>query len=146
MGVLSAFFTALFGVEIKRTLAHIANNLWELNYIVNLVSCIVLVPFIFVFNEHETIAKYDGLKNASFWLVLASSGLLGFLLGLATAFQIHMISPLPSNISGVAKLLLTTVLGVVWFSERKNIPWWLSNLVILAGVVCYTIARHLKKA
>ena len=105
LGVISSFFSALNGVQIKQTLLSLANKLGEINYLINLISSVVLVPFIYLFNEHENIIRFHGLFHIHFWFILISSGLLGFLLGLSVTFQIQVTSPLTANISGIKNFI-----------------------------------------
>ncbi len=73
---------------------------------------------------------------------MSSSGVIGFLLGLATTFQMHHTAPLTANISGVTKSCMQTLLGVFWFSEIKTLLWWTSNALVITGATSYSIVRH----
>ncbi len=142
LGILSSFFGALNGVYIKKTINILNNNLWEMNLLTNLVTLIVLLPLIYIFDEVNNIVEFKGLWLLSFWYALFISGLFGFLLGLAISFQIKVTSPLTSNISGVAKSCIQTVAGVIYYVEFKTLIWWLSNFFVLAGATLYSFARN----
>jgi GDP-fucose transporter C1 len=139
---MSSFFGVLNGIYLKKTLDILDANLWELNYYINLVSSLVLLPISFIFKEHEKIFEFEPLLTLWFWILLISSGLIGFLLGLATTFQMHQTAPLTANISGVTKSCMQTLLGVFWFTERKTLLWWTSNVLVILGAISYSIVRH----
>lgn len=139
---MSSFFGVLNGIYLKKTLDVLDANLWELNYYINLVSSLVLLPISFIFNEHDNILVFEPLTTLWFWFLMVSSGLVGFLLGLATTFQMHQTAPLTANISGVTKSCMQTLLGVFWFSEMKTLLWWTSNTLVIIGATSYSIVRH----
>ena len=142
LGILSSFFGTLNGVYIKKTLVHLDYNLWELNYFINLASSLVLLPVSFMFKEYVNIFDFSKLYTLDFWFLMCLSGVVGFLLGLATTFQMHQTVPLTANISGVAKSCIQTVLGVFYFDEHKTLLWWTSNMLILLGASSYSVVRH----
>ena len=140
-GVLSSFFGALNGVYIKKSF-QVLKNLWELNFLLNIISTVTLVPVIYMCNEHERISQFPYLMSFNFWNALCLSGLLGFLVGLAVSFLIQMTSPLTANISGVAKSCIQTIIGVIYFNESKTFIWWSSNMLVLLGAASYSIIRN----
>jgi solute carrier family 35 (GDP-fucose transporter), member C1 len=142
LGIISSFFGVLNGIYLKKTLDILDANLWELNYYINLISSLVLLPVSFVFYEHVNIFEFEPLYTFQFWLLMSSSGVIGFLLGLATTFQMHHTAPLTANISGVTKSCMQTLLGVFWFSEIKTLLWWTSNALVITGATSYSIVRH----
>jgi solute carrier family 35 (GDP-fucose transporter), member C1 len=141
-GVLSAFFSALTGVYIKKTIKLLNDDLWKLNFYNNLYASLAILPIIFYQREQERIIQFEGLTSCYFWFILSLTGFLGFLVGYATSLQIQLTSPLTHNISGTTKSCLQTVLGVVYFLETKTFLWWLSNVFILIGAFLYSVVRN----
>ena len=52
-GVLSAFFSALTGVYIKKTIKLLNDDLWKLNFYNNLYASLAILPIIFYQREQE---------------------------------------------------------------------------------------------
>ena len=54
---------------------------------------------------------------------------------------VQVTSPLSHNVSGTAKACCQTIIAVVYNSDVKSVLWWLSNVMVLAGSMFYTIVR-----
>ena len=142
LGILSSLFGVLYSIYLKKTLQPLENNLYELNYFLNLISVLILLPVSIMFGEAPNLFGYELLYSPYFWFLMTLSGLVGFLLGLAVTFQMHHTQPLTANISGVSKSCLQTLMGVFWFDEHKTLLWWTSNGFVLLGATAYAFVRH----
>lgn len=94
--------------------------------------------------EVSEVTSFDGLLSSSFWIMMVAGGIFGFAIGYVTGLQIQVTSPLTHNISGTAKACTQTLIATYWFSESKQLLWWLSNGIVLAGSTAYTRVRQLE--
>ncbi len=141
-GVLSSFFSPLNSVYVKKSIKLVSNDLWLMNFWLNLSAVILAFPLIFIFDEHRKIMTYSAIYDPFFWVVLVISGVLGFLVGYVTSLQIQVTSPLTHNISGTAKSYVQTLLGVIIYDEKKTLLWWISNFFVFAGAALYSYVRN----
>ena len=104
-GVLSSLFIALHAVLIKASLPHCNNSTIELAYWSNLGSAVMVVPFILLNDELETLAH---LVRSTEWdsktFVYGSmiTGVFGFLLCVAGLLSIKITSPITHMFSSVS--------------------------------------------
>ncbi len=141
-GVLSSFFSPLNSVYIKKSIKLVSNDLWLMNFWLNINAVVLAFPLIFIFDEHKKITTYNAIYYSFFWIILVISGILGFLVGYVTSLQIQVTSPLTHNISGTAKSYIQTLLGVIIYSEKKTLLWWISNFFVFAGAALYSYVRN----
>lgn len=141
-GVLSSFFAPLNSVYVKKSIKLVSNDLWLMNFWLNVCAVIFTFPLIFIFDEHRKITTYSAIYSTFFWIILIISGVLGFLVGYVTSLQIQVTSPLTHNISGTAKSYIQTLLGVMIYNEKKTLLWWISNFFVFAGAALYSYVRN----
>ncbi|KAI6654736.1 GDP-fucose transporter 1-like [Oopsacas minuta] len=139
-GVMSSIIGPLSQIQLKRTLS-IVNNLWVLTFYTNFNVLFIYPVLSIMLGEYESLMKFKQLTNPFFWVLLTLSGFVGVSLSIAISLQVSLTSPLTSNISGVAKNCIQTVLAVLVNPEAKSGTWWLGNLAILGGSGAYTIVR-----
>ena len=83
----------------------------------------------------------DRLYTMDFWVIIAVTGMLGFLINIASFMQIKHTSPLTHNVSGTFKACLQTVLAVIVFGNETTGMFWTGFFLTVAGSVVYTYAR-----
>lgn len=139
-GVVSSFFVALTGIFSKRVLDKIDNS-YSMLFYMNLGSTLLYLPFLFVFSQFN-IVYHKKLSDSFFIVALMLTGVLGFLINLASNMEINFTSPTTHQISNNAKSVLQTILAVVIFAELKPVFWWCSNLLVVVGAVGYTVIKY----
>jgi GDP-fucose transporter C1 len=143
-GILASFFVALNSIYTKKSLNAVDDNVWKLTLYNNLNACVIFVPMIFFFGEHQVIVDFEYLISPYFWFAMFLGGFLGFSMGYVTGLQIQVTSPLTHNVSGTAKAYVQTLIGVFIYNEIKTLLWWLSNLLVLIGAGLYTHVRSIE--
>lgn len=141
-GVLGSLALSMYSIYTKRVLPHVNQQILLLSYYNNVYSCLLFVPLIVINKEVPVILNYEKLADFKFWSLMTVGGLCGFAIGIVTALQIKVTSPLTHNISGTAKACVQTVLATYWFNETKSLLWWLSNWVVLGGSAAYARVRQ----
>nr|AKN21645.1 slc35c-1 [Schmidtea mediterranea] len=140
-GVVSSVFVALTGIFMKRVLTRIENNSYSLVYYMNIGSTVLYLPFLLGFSQFQ-IVYYKKLEDNLFIVALLLTGVLGFLINLASNMEINFTSPTTHQISNNAKSVLQTILAVLIFAELKPLFWWCSNLLVVTGAVGYTVIKY----
>jgi len=64
----------------------------------------MLLPLVAVSGELNSLAQSPLLFDSYFWFVMIFTGVIGFLINIATFLQIKHTSPLTHNLSGTAKV------------------------------------------
>ncbi|BES88264.1 unnamed protein product [Nesidiocoris tenuis] len=141
-GLMGSFSLAMYSIQTKKVLPALGHQIWLLSYFNNVYACILLMPVIIFSGELSLLREYPLLHDGYFWSLMTLSGVCGFSIGYVTSLQIKVTSPLTHNISGTAKACAQTVLGSFFYSEKKNVLWWLSNVIILGGSAAYTAVRQ----
>lgn len=143
-GVLASLFVSLYSIYTKKVLPIVSDSVWLLGYYNNLNACLLFIPMMILTGEVSEVTSFDGLLSSSFWIMMVAGGIFGFAIGYVTGLQIQVTSPLTHNISGTAKACTQTLIATYWFSESKQLLWWLSNGIVLAGSTAYTRVRQLE--
>lgn len=141
-GVTSSAFVALYAIYVKKVLPAVNDDSWLL-MIYNNVNAALIMPVCFVvLGELSPIAASDALFEPDYWFTLLVAGLLGFLINIATFFQIQVTSPLTHNVVGTFKATVQTVFAVVYYQNPTTIWFWLGFILTLAGSMVYFAARN----
>jgi len=123
------------------------DKMWLLSGVNNVIASVLFLPLILVSGEVDIILEHsDLLTNAAFWGSMLLSGVLGFLIGIATVMQIQATSPLTHNVSGTAKAAVQTVLGLLYFGNETNIMNMTGVALVLGGSLLYAYVRQQEKA
>ncbi|VDO28169.1 unnamed protein product [Heligmosomoides polygyrus] len=109
----------------------VGDSIWRLTMYNNLNAIVLFLPFIGEFGE---LMYFPLLFSPVFWTLMSFSGVIGFLMGYVTGWQIQATSALTHNISGTAKAAAQTVMAVVYFSEVKTFMWS-NSIIFLRSVI-----------
>lgn len=141
-GVLASLCVAFYAIKVKKVLPCVDSLTWLLSYYINIYSCLIFLPLIFISGEVPILLNYQHLTSLRIWCLLMLSGLCGLAIGYASNLQIKITSPLTHNISGTAKACAQTVLASYFYREYKSWLWWLSNWIVLIGSLLYTRVKQ----
>lgn len=78
----------------------------------------------------------------SYWAIMTLGGLLGVSIGIATAHQIQMTSPLTHNISGTAKAAVQTLIALLVYRNVVTGLGLVSIAIVLGGSMAYALVRR----
>lgn len=140
-GVLASLCVALNAIYTQSSLPIVGDSIWRLTMYNNLNAIVLFLPFMLFFGEFGELMYFPLLFSPVFWTLMSFSGVIGFLMGYVTGWQIQATSALTHNISGTAKAAAQTVMAVVYFSEVKTFMWWTSNTIVLIGSAAYTYVK-----
>eukprot|EP00106_Octopus_bimaculoides_P007276 XP_014774718.1 PREDICTED: GDP-fucose transporter 1-like [Octopus bimaculoides] len=141
-GVLASASVALNAIYTKKILPMVDHNIWRLTLYNNVNATILFLPLILFNGELPTIISFPYIRSLHFWNIMNISGILGFAIGYATGLQIQLTSPLTHNISGTAKACAQTVVAAIYYSDRRSLLWWVSNVTVLLGSGGYTEVKR----
>lgn len=140
-GVLASMCVALYAIFTKRTLPHVEDNIWRLQFYNNVNACCLLAPTMLLLGELPVLIHFHFWGNPLFWGILITSGMFGIAIGYVSSLQIKVTSPLSHNVSGTAKACAQTVLACIVYAEAKSFWWWMCNMMVLGGSSAYTYVR-----
>jgi len=143
-GVAASLFVSLTSIYTKKVLPLVADSVWLLGFYNNINASLLFLPLIALNGELANITSFEAFDSCTFWMMMVAGGVFGFSIGYVSGLQIQFTSPLTHNISGTAKACAQTVLATYWFSESKQMLWWLSNAIVLFGSAAYTRIRQLE--
>ncbi|KAJ3185102.1 hypothetical protein HDU87_002668 [Geranomyces variabilis] len=157
-GVFSSVTTAAHVIVIKTTQAALAStDTITLVYYNNVLSAAAFPVFMLLSGELSTCWAYftsdakgqeatgavDGSNGPwKFAVGCFITGVLGFLLNIASFFQIKITSPVTHAVSAAARGVVQTALAVWVFNEALTSTRAWSITIITAGSCLYTIAKH----
>ncbi|KAK3913675.1 GDP-fucose transporter 1 [Frankliniella fusca] len=141
-GLLGSIALPLYSIHMKNVLPAVNQEIWLLSYYNNAYTSVLLIPLMVLNHEIPVILNYHGLFSLYFWVLMTIGGVCGFAIGFFTGLQIKVTSPLTHNISGTAKACFQTVIATEWYGEVKSALWWVSNLTVLGGSMCYTYVKQ----
>lgn len=155
-GVASSFFLALHAVLVKSAIKHVDGSIVSLTYYSNLLSVGLLLPFVLINGEvgaiqdlfssgHDLVPFIIGsLVTGEFYsplhrynILILSTGLFGFLLGIAGLLSIKVTSPITHMFSSAARSVLQTMLGAFIFGDIITTGRGLSISLITVGSTYY---------
>ncbi|TPX54570.1 hypothetical protein PhCBS80983_g05884 [Powellomyces hirtus] len=157
-GAFSSITTAAHVIIIKKAMVHTGGRTMELVYYNNVLSA-ACFPVIIVLGgeaakcleylrEHNPPEKTVGgntkedVDVRTFVYGCLLTGILGFLLNVASFLQIKITSPVTHSVSAAARGVLQTFIAVWLFDEIVTSARAGSILVITAGSALYTIVKH----
>lgn len=89
-GVMASAFVALNAIYTKKSLPMVDNNIWKLTMYNNFNACVLFIPFILFFGEHNEVINFPKLFDTYFWFAMTVSGVLGFSMSYVTSLQIQV--------------------------------------------------------
>jgi len=143
-GVVASLFVSLYSIYTKKVLPFVNHSVWLLGYYNNINACLLFIPLMLITGEWSEVTNFKFIAEIDFWSMMVAGGVFGFAIGYVTGLQIQVTSPLTHNISGTAKACAQTVMATYWFSESKQLLWWLSNAIVLVGSAAYTRVRQVE--
>ncbi|GFZ52428.1 hypothetical protein JCM24511_10201 [Saitozyma sp. JCM 24511] len=143
-GILSSCTTAIHSIVIKSSLGVVDDSTISLAWYANLLSTIVIFPFILVAGELQPIlhmlATPEELKT--FLIGTALTGVFGFLICIAGFLSIKVTSPVTHMISAAARGIIQTALGVLLFHDILSKARTSSIVVITMGSCAYARIKY----
>jgi len=156
-GVVSSAITALHSVVIKKSLDLVKGSALHLSWYTNLMSLGVLFPLMLLLGElpavtkllfePEDVAIESGAQLGKLRTFLWGSlitGVLGFLMSLASLLSIKVTSPITHMVSSAVRGVAGAVLGVLIFGDFLSTGRTSSIAIILGGSVYYTWIKHVE--
>jgi GDP-fucose transporter C1 len=140
-GITSSAFVALYAIYVKKVLPAVNDDTWLLMIYNNINASIVMPVCFIVLGELSPIANTDAFSRGEYWFTLLFAGLLGFLINIATFFQIKVTSPLTHNVVGTFKATVQTVFAVLYYQNPTTVWFWLGFLLTLVGSTIYFGAK-----
>lgn len=143
-GVLSSVCVALNSVFTSSALGHVGNDKGRLIFYNNVNSCLLFLPLILIFERDIVMQHADLLVSTFFWFMMVIAGVLGYLIGVVTVWQIQVTSPLSHNISGTAKACVQTVLAYMIWKNKPTMGSIVGIILVLGGSMLYAYVRILE--
>ncbi|KAK0194450.1 hypothetical protein F5146DRAFT_1135201 [Armillaria mellea] len=153
-GVVSSVITATHSVVIKQSLNVVNGSALLLSWYTNLLSAIVLAPIIFLAGEVPGVIKLlfgvdelvrsEGTMSALQTFLWGSviTGVLGFLMSIASLLSIKVTSPITHMISSAVRGVAASLLGMWLFHDIITTGRASSIAIILFGSLYYTWVKH----
>lgn len=140
-GLLASFSAAISGILFKRAESLLDSDSLKLAYYNNVNCMVIFLPLVLGSGQFTAIFQSDLMYQPKFWLILTGSGCLSLAIGWVSALQIKYTSPIAHHLSINAKSVVQTVLAVLIYSESKTLLWWLGNILVVSGVLMYTLTK-----
>lgn len=140
-GLLASFSAAVAGILFRKAESLLDSDSLKLAYYNNINCMVIFLPLVLGSGQFTAILHSDLIYQPKFWLILTGTGCLSLAIGWVSALQIKYTSPIAHHLSINAKSVVQTVLAVVIYSESKTLYWWLGNLLVVAGVLMYTLTK-----
>ncbi|KAI8824924.1 uncharacterized protein EV422DRAFT_576169 [Fimicolochytrium jonesii] len=147
-GLISCVSTAVHAIVIKKSIAVVDGDTLALVYFNNALSA-VLLPVVFLVtgevSRWGTLGAIEGEDGAGVGVFVAGcllTGFLGFLLNVASFFQINVTSPVTHVVSSAARGVLQIVLAAWLFNETVTSSRGWSIAIIIVGSGMYTWVKH----
>ncbi|KAF7800233.1 hypothetical protein EIP86_011480 [Pleurotus ostreatoroseus] len=151
-GVTSSMITAMHSVVIKRSLDVVKGSALSLSWYTNLFSAIALLPILLLNGEGPGV--YDLLfvphlvapgqvgPFTTFMWGSAITGVLGFLMSIASLLSIKVTSPITHMVSSAVRGVAASLLGRWLFKDVIKFGRACSIGIILLGSIWYTWVKH----
>ncbi|KIK68307.1 hypothetical protein GYMLUDRAFT_35692 [Collybiopsis luxurians FD-317 M1] len=155
-GVVSSAITAIHSVVIKQSLNVVNGSALLLSWYTNLLSAIVLIPIVVVAGEVPEIFKLffgveDLLRSSGQMTALGTfiwgsviTGVLGFMMSIASLLSIKVTSPITHMISSAVRGVAASLLGMWLFHDIITSGRASSIAIILLGSIYYTWVKHIE--
>ncbi|SCV69157.1 BQ2448_2177 [Microbotryum intermedium] len=148
LGVLSSVTTSVHAIVVKRSLAIVSDTL-DLAYYSNLLSALVILPFVLVSGEIWVVLDMaSGQSEAlgTFITGAAVTGLFGFLICIAGFLSIKVTSPISHMVSAAVRGVLQTFLGIWLFNDVVGTGRATGIIFILTGSTYYVYTKAQENA
>ncbi|KAF5325543.1 hypothetical protein D9619_009850 [Psilocybe cf. subviscida] len=153
-GVASSAITATHSVVIKQSLDVVGGSALALSWYTNLLSAIVLFPLLILAGEgggvvkllfgiNELVVKEGAMTPfATFVWGSLTTGVIGFLMSIASLLSIKVTSPITHMVSSAVRGVAASILGVYLFHDVITNGRASSIAIILIGSILYTWVKH----
>ncbi|KJA23838.1 hypothetical protein HYPSUDRAFT_200984 [Hypholoma sublateritium FD-334 SS-4] len=153
-GVASSAITALHSVVIKQSLNVVGGSALALSWYTNLLSAIVLLPLLLFagegagvvklfFGVDELLVKEDAMSPfATFAWGSFITGVIGFLMSIASLLSIKVTSPITHMVSSAVRGVAGSLLAIWLFDDIITTGRASSIAIILLGSILYTWVKH----
>ncbi|KAN0094825.1 hypothetical protein V8E55_003112 [Tylopilus felleus] len=153
-GVASSAITAVHSVVIKKSLDVVKGSAMHLSWYTNLLSAVLLIPLIVLAGEvpaitrlffgPEEIVPAPGELSELHTFVWGSAitGVIGFLMSLASLLSIKVTSPITHMVSSAVRGVAASLLGMSLFGDVISAGRASSIGIILGGSIWYTWIKH----
>jgi len=153
-GVASSAITATHSVVIKQSLNVVGGSALALSWYTNLLSAIALAPLLvlagegkdvlkLLFGVDELLVKPDAMSPlATFLWGSAITGVLGFMMSIASLLSIKVTSPITHMVSSAVRGVAASLLGMWLFHDVITTGRASSIAIILFGSILYTWVKH----
>lgn len=141
-GVGSSFFVALYGIYVKRKLALVKNDEWELMKYNTTLSTIFLFPVVVLSGDLAFLQTSTFLLSPRFWFIMIFTGIMAFLINVAVFLQIKFTTPLTNTISGTAKACAQTVLAFYVFGNPISFLNGVGIFLTMLGSIFYSFFKY----
>ncbi|KAG1861141.1 hypothetical protein DFJ58DRAFT_725836 [Suillus subalutaceus] len=154
-GVASSAITAVHSVVIKKSLDVVKGSAINLSWYTNLFSAVAMIPVIVFAGEVPAIedliygagaiakeGKLSELQTFIWGSVI--TGVLGFMMSLASLLSIKVTSPITHMVSSAVRGVAASILGVVLFEDIISGGRVCSIAIILLGSVYFTWVKHVE--
>lgn len=140
-GVLASLSAALSGIFTKRVDRLVKGNSLEISLTNNINSIILLFPLVVSTGQLQFTINSDYIIDQAMWFRLAVTGMLSLFVGWASIKVITLTSPVTHNMSINAKSVLQTFIAVMVQGETKTMAWWVGNVLVVLGLINYSLSR-----
>ncbi|PPQ73964.1 hypothetical protein CVT26_006315 [Gymnopilus dilepis] len=152
-GVASSLITATHSVVIKQSLGVVGGSALALSWYTNALSAVVLAPLLvlagegggvvrLLFGEPERVTADRLSPLATFLWGSAITGVLGFMMSIASLLSIKVTSPITHMVSSAVRGVAASLLGVWLFHDIITTGRASSIAIILLGSIFYTWVKH----
>ncbi|THH04763.1 hypothetical protein EW145_g5284 [Phellinidium pouzarii] len=146
-GVVSSATTALHAVVIKKAIKLLNDSALDLCWYTNLLSAVLLSVVVVISGEVPGIIELlygdsDVLKTLIWGSLI--TGMLGFLMGIASLLSIKITSPITHMVSSAVRGVAGSFLAVLFFQDIITSGRAASIAIILGGSVYYTWVKHVE--
>ncbi|KAG2007049.1 triose phosphate transporter [Coprinopsis cinerea AmutBmut pab1-1] len=155
-GVASSAITAMHSVVIKQSLKVVNGSALALSWYMNSLSAILLAPILILAGEGPDVLKLMfsapiaevGRMSPLRTFVWGSliTGVLGFLMSIASLLSIKVTSPITHMVSSAVRGVAASLLGLWLFHDIITTGRASSIAIILAGSALYTWFKHQESA
>ncbi|EGO01010.1 hypothetical protein SERLA73DRAFT_179036 [Serpula lacrymans var. lacrymans S7.3] len=155
-GVASSAITALHSVVIKKSLDVVKGSALHLSWYTNLLSILVLAPIMVIMGELPSVmellftpstfitAEGELTPLQTFMWGSLITGILGFLMSIASLLSIKVTSPITHMVSSAVRGVAASLLGMWLFHDIITSGRASSIAIILGGSIYYTWVKHME--
>ncbi|XP_061197075.1 GDP-fucose transporter 1-like [Saccostrea echinata] len=145
-GLMASFSAAICGVYFKQAERVLEGDSLRQAYYNNINCFFLLSPLIYSTGQARQVIQSEMSLSMDFWILLTLSGVLSLAIGWVSALQIKVTSPVSHHISINAKSVTQTIIAIIYYKEQKTVLWWCGNILVICGVLLYTLMKTNKQA